>query len=139
MNYPAKLDELVRLYTLSTIEDERGTLGVLDVAAMCGFAAERFYFLYDVKQQRGGHAHRRLRQCFVALAGRVEIEVDSGREQKTYVLDSPKVALGINPMIWRNLIMSPDAIVGVLASERYDEAEYIRDYQTFKALALENE
>lgn len=131
------LDQLVRIIPVTIIKDDRGGLGVVELAQVCGFSASRFYFLYDVRKPRGGHAHRRLRQCFIALAGRAEITVDSGRERRTIVLDSPERALIVNPMVWRDLDMTPDTVLGVLASEPYDEAEYIRHYETFTALALE--
>jgi len=126
------LDSLVRLLPLTTISDARGDLGVAEVKQLCGFSAERFYFLYGGLGARGGHAHRRLRQLMISLAGQVEITVDSGREKKTYILDSRKNGLEINPVVWRDIVLSPDAVLGVLASEPYDESEYIRDYETFR-------
>lgn len=127
------LDQLVRQVSLTTFSDARGDLGVAEIRDLCGFAAPRFYFLYGGVGARGAHAHRRLRQLMIALAGTVEIVVDSGREKKKYILDTRTKGLEINPVVWRDLVLSSDAVLGVLASEPYDESEYIRDYQTFLA------
>ncbi len=131
MTSKSRLDTLARIIPLQHFEDSRGKLGVAEIAKLCGFSAQRFYFLYGTQGRRGAHAHRHLRQLMIALTGRVEITLDSGEERKTYVLDSPKQALAVDPVVWRELNLSADAVLGVLASEPYSEEEYIRDYNTF--------
>lgn len=132
------LDDRVGLLPLTEIHDSRGALVVAEIYKLCGFAAKRFYFLYAATSDRGAHAHKALRQVMIALAGRVEITVDSGAERKTFVLDSPGQALTIKPVIWRDIKMGEGAVLGVLASEPYDEADYIRDYDEFLAYVGEN-
>lgn len=127
------------LVPLTTIPDATGVVGVAEVAGLAGFAAKRFYFLYNVTGRRGGHAHKRLHQLLIALAGKIEIDVVAGSETASYLLESPREGLVIRPMVWRDITMSEDAVLGVLASEAYDEADYIRDYDTFQALSVHSQ
>jgi hypothetical protein len=127
------------LVPVTTIQDATGTIGVAEIADLAGFAAKRFYFLYGVKGRRGGHAHKQLHQLLIALTGTVEIKVEAGPESATFVLSSPREALVIKPMVWRDITMSQGAVLGVLASESFDEEDYIRDHAAFRALSAPSE
>lgn len=81
---------------------------------------------------RGTHAHRKLEQLIVAIQGSFDITLDNGRGVCAHRLDSPTRALYLGPMVWRNMTnFTPDSLCFVLASERYDDADYIRDYDEF--------
>jgi hypothetical protein len=123
-----------RLVSLPRMSDGRGSLSFIQPGPILPFEIRRVYYLYDVKegQSRGAHGHRRLEQLMVAVAGAVNVECDDGHQRKTFRLDSPDVGLYVCPMIWRNLTgFGPGTVCMVLASERYDEADYFRNYDDF--------
>lgn len=100
-----------------------------------GFPVKRVYYIFHTKEgvNRGGHAHRRLRQLVVAVTGSCEFILDNGIKRETLKLDSPTKGLVIGPMIWREMQnFSQDCVLVVIASENYDESDYIRDYEDFK-------
>jgi len=118
------------------IRDPRGLLGVVEGLREVGFDFRRFYFLTElgVGAQRGGHAHRRLRQCLISLRGSVDIALEGPGGRFQFRLDTPEKALIIPPGYWRTLDgLAPESLVGVLASDYYDEADYIRDYDVFRS------
>lgn len=115
---------------LKTIKDARGAL---TVAEKLPFAIRRAYWLHGVDPEatRGGHAHKVLRRLMVAVAGGFRVRVRE-RRWTDIVLDSPTTALQIEPMTWIELHdFTPGAVCLVLASEEHDEADCIRDFQTF--------
>ena len=84
---------------------------------------------------RGEHAHLQCHQFLVAVAGSISISIDSGTERETVVLSSPSSGLYIPPMTWGSQFhFSSDAVLLVLASHKYDDADYVRDYETFRKL-----
>ena len=100
------------------------------------FEIRRVYYLYDVPRGavRGAHAHIALHQLMIAVKGDFEVVLDDGRARRTETLNTPEQGLYIAPGIWRNLkAFSANAICLVLASEVYDEADYLRDYDQFRA------
>jgi dTDP-4-dehydrorhamnose 3,5-epimerase len=118
--------------------DARGSLLSLEVGRDIPFEIARVYFLYGSTSgnERGFHAHRRLEQWAVCVAGACTILLDDGRARAEVRLDSPEKSLHIGPMVWRELKdFSPEAVLMVFASAPYDAADYIRDYQSFVALA----
>jgi dTDP-4-dehydrorhamnose 3,5-epimerase-like enzyme len=118
--------------------DARGSLLALEATEAIPFPISRVYFLYDTPlgKQRGFHAHRRLEQWAVCVAGGCTMILDNGRQRSEVRLDSPEKGLHVGAMIWRELKdFSPGAVLMVLASEPYEEADYIRDYESFLALA----
>jgi dTDP-4-dehydrorhamnose 3,5-epimerase-like enzyme len=125
----------VQLVELPLVSDERGNLTFIESARHVPFSIERVYYLYDVPRGvgRGGHAHKALRQLMVPLSGAFEVVVDDGRGwRERYRLDRPNVGLYIGPMIWRELeSFSPGAVALVLASKKYDESDYYRNYDAF--------
>jgi len=100
------------------------------------FTPKRVYYLYDVPNQaeRGGHAHRELRQVMVAISGAFEVVVNDGQAEKVFRLDQPNQGLYFPPGLWRELRgFSGGAICLVLASEEYAESDYIRSEEEFVA------
>lgn len=118
--------------------DRRGNLTVVESGINIPFDVKRVYYLYDVPAGagRGGHAHRTLKQFIVALSGSFTLCLDDGVEKERILLSKPYQGILLNPGIWRTLEdFSSGAVVLVLASEYYDEAEYIRNYREFKSFA----
>jgi len=127
-------DSGVRLVPLQTIPMENGILGVAEVSRHIGFPVHRAYYIRDVPmgQGRGGHGHKALRQCFLCLRGSFKLAITRRGRTETVVLDRPDVAAVVEPGCWRDLSdFSDDSVVIVLASEEYDEADYIRTYHEF--------
>lgn len=124
-----------RIVDLPKISDPRGNLTFIEGGIHVPFDIERIYYLYDVPggAERGAHAHKQLRQLMLAVSGSFSVRLDDGREKKTYFLNNPHRGLYICPMIWRELDdFSSGSVCMVLASNRYDEADYYRDYPTFR-------
>jgi dTDP-4-dehydrorhamnose 3,5-epimerase-like enzyme len=123
-----------RLVDLRRFTDNRGSLAVIESGREIGFPVRRAYFMYAAAagSARGAHAHRRLEQLLIAVQGSFSITVDDGRAQRRYRVDQPTRAIYVGPMVWRDMDrFSGDSICLVLASEPYDEADYIRDHQRF--------
>lgn len=124
------------LVPLQIIDGPLGTLGVAELSRHIGFVVRRLYFLTNLNTEgkRGMHAHKRLRQCIVCLQGRVTIDLEKNGVRETIPLENYNQALLVSPGCWRELYdFSDDALVAVLASDEYDEADYIRDYDAFIA------
>lgn len=114
--------------------DRKGNLSVVENFKDVPFGVKRVYYLYDVPggESRGGHAHKALRQLIVAVSGSFSVTLDDGKNKKTFVLNRPYQGLLVVPGIWRTLDdFSSGAVCLVLASEKYDEEDYIRDYEEF--------
>jgi len=125
-----------KVIELSKIIDTRGNLTFIEGSKHVPFEIRRVFYLYDVPggAARGGHAHIRLQQLIVALSGSFDAILDDGAGGRTFHLNRPYYGLYVPPMIWRELNnFSSDAVCLVLASEYYDENDYIRDYGIFKA------
>lgn len=108
-------------------------LGVLDFEDI-PFTPKRIYWLYGLSPNsiRGSHAHKTLRQFFWAASGTVSIQLQDGRESETVHLNSNEYGLFIEPGIWRNLYhFSKDAVILVAANQKYDEHDYIRDWDEY--------
>lgn len=127
------LSEIV-LTEIPKIGDARGNLSVVEELRGVPFKIRRVYWTYDVPSggERGGHAHKRLRQFLIALSGSFTVTLDDGRERRTFLLNHPYQGLLIDTCVWRTLDdFSSGAVCLVLASELYDESDYIYDYQEF--------
>ena len=114
----------------------QGSIVVCDEQTGFPFTPKRVYYLYDVPNQaeRGGHAHRELRQVMVAISGAFEVVVNDGQAEKVFRLDQPNQGLYFPPGLWRELRgFSGGAICLVLASEEYAESDYIRSEEEFVA------
>jgi dTDP-4-dehydrorhamnose 3,5-epimerase-like enzyme len=128
--------ESVHIIDLPKIIDNRGNLTFIEGNRHIPFKIERVYYLYDVPAGavRGGHAHKKLHQFLIAASGSFTVIVDDGYKRKKFFLNRPHYGLYIPRMVWRELDnFSSGSICVVLASEEYDESDYYRDYNEFKA------
>ncbi|NTU90447.1 MAG: WxcM-like domain-containing protein [Chlorobiaceae bacterium] len=119
---------------LPKVHNRTGNITALENGKTIPFSVNRVYYLYDVPggADRGGHAHRNLQQFIVSVSGAFDVLLDDGTNKKIVRLDRPYIGLHIVPGIWREIIdFSSGAICLVLASEKYDEQDYIRDYKEF--------
>lgn len=128
--------EDIELITIAKISDPdgRGNLSVVEKNTL-PFEVKRVYYLYDVPSDatRGGHAHKALQQCLIALSGSFDVVVDDGSDKKIITLNKPNMALFIPNGIWRELEnFSSGSVCLALVSEVYDESDYIRDFGNFK-------
>ena len=101
------------------------------------FEIKRVYYLYDVPggETRAGHAHKRLQQFVIAANGSFDVLVDDGYRKEKFHLNRSYYGLYIPPMFWRELNdFSSGSVCLVLASDFFDEADYIRSYETFRAM-----
>jgi hypothetical protein len=127
-----------RMIDLPVIPDRRGDLAVAEGGRHVPFDIARVYYVYNapVDAVRGGHAHRELSEVVFALSGSFRVAVDDGTRRAEFRLRDPRRGLLIGRMVWRVLDeFSQGAVCLVLASQPYDEAEYIRDYDAFLAEA----
>ena len=114
--------------------DVRGSLTFVEGAEHIPFDIKRVFYLYDVPtgEGRGAHAHRELHQFLICLSGSFDVSVDDGIDKACIHLNRPWQGVLIPPMIWASEVnFDPGSVCLVLASMRYDEADYIRDYNTF--------
>lgn len=125
---------LLKLLHFRSLDDERGQLVALEAGRNIPFEIRRVYYMTGMKanEPRGFHAHKKLQQVAVCVAGRCRMVLDDGRAREEIWLDSPDVGLVIGDLIWREMHdFSSDCVMLVLASEHYDENDYIRDYDLF--------
>lgn len=126
--------EQCKLIQLPKIQDVRGNLSVIESNKEIPFNIQRVYYLYDVPggSVRGGHAHKKLHQLIVAINGSFDVAIDDGHNKKIYHLNRSHMGLYVCPMIWREIDnFSSGSLCLVMASELFDEADYIRDYSEF--------
>lgn len=129
-----------RLLQLPKIEDRRGNLTFIEGERHVPFAIERVYYLYDVPggAERGGHAHKGLHQFMVAMSGSFDVKIDDGERKATFHLNRSYSGLYLCPMIWREIDnFSSGAVCMVLASSRFEQDDYLRDYGAFVQLSKE--
>lgn len=123
-----------KIIDLPKIIDPRGNLAVTEGENHIPFAIKRTYWVYDVPagESRGGHAHKECKEFLVAISGSFSVTLDNGKEKKTFLLNHPYQGLFIDVNIWRTLDdFSSGAVCLVLASERFEEEDYIRDYNDY--------
>lgn len=126
----------VRLIEIPKVHDRRGNLSVIEGATI-PFVSKRVYYLYDVPggSKRGGHAHKEQKEFLIALSGSFDVVVKDGNSEKIITLNKPNYGLLIEKEIWRELEnFSSGSVCLVLASDEFDEADYIRDYSEFELL-----
>ena len=118
-----------------TTSDDLGSLTFIEDRDL-PFSIKRIYYIYDVKKGiiRGHHAHKKLQQILICIKGKIRITLDDGSSStKSFLLDTPSTTLFVDKMIWRTMEWLEDnAVLLVLASEQYTEADYIRNYGAFK-------
>lgn len=127
-----------KIVELPKISEPRGNLTFVEGNSHIPFDIQRVYYLYDVPggAQRGGHAHKGLHQLIIAMSGSFDVLLDDGNEKRRYHLNRSYNGLYVCPMIWRELDnFSSGSVLIVLASNRYDEADYYRNYDDFLSAA----
>lgn len=125
----------VEIIDIPKIENPFGSIAIIEKDVI-PFEIKRVYYLYDVPSsaQRGGHAHKNLNQILIALSGSFDVVLKDGSETQIITLNKPNKGLLIKTNIWRELEnFSSGSVCLVLASEVFDENDYIRDYQDFLA------
>ena len=131
----------IRKYSFQEHGDERGQLIALEEEKEVAFAIKRVYYMYDTGAgvRRGFHSHRTLEQILICIHGSCKILLDDGTERADVSLDKPYEGIYVGPNMWREMYdFSSDAVLLVLASQIYDESDYIRDYDQFKKMIKGN-
>ena len=124
-----------QIIDIPVAHDKRGNLSVVEGKRTIPFGIKRVYYLYDVPggTKRGGHAHRKLEQLIIAASGSFTVVLHNGKKKESYTLNRSNVGLYIPRMTWREIEnFSSGAVCLVLASEYYDESDYIRNFKEFK-------
>lgn len=132
--------ESCRIIGLPRIEDPRGNLTFIENDNHIPFEIKRVYYTYDVPggSERGSHAHKNLQQLIVAMSGSFDVVLDDGKNQHRFHLNRSYYGLYVPSMMWRTIDnFSSGSVCMVLASELFDEDDYYRDYESFKA-AIKN-
>jgi len=127
-----------KLLELPVIQNPQGNLTFIEEQRHVPFPIARVYYLYDVPggAMRGGHAHRDLEQLIVAISGSFDVILDDGSKRREITLNRSRIGLYMPTMIWRELVnFSSGSVCMVLASAYYDEGDYYRDYDEFRAAA----
>ncbi len=123
-----------RLLKLQKIMYRAGNITPLEGLKDIPFEMQRLFYLYDIPGGvvRGGHAHRECHQLIIAASGSFDVQIDDGKNKKTFNLNRPYFALHVLPGIWNNLSnFSSGAICLVIASEKYNEDDYVRNYKEY--------
>jgi len=125
---------LVQMIDFQVLGDDRGSLVALETGKEVPFDVKRVYYIFGTEAgvARGFHAHKALKQVAVCVSGSCRFVLDDGKNKQEVLLDSPNHGLLIEHMIWHEMYdFSEDCVLMVLASEHYDEDDYIRDYDVF--------
>ena len=123
-----------KIINFKTLGDDRDSLIAVEEGYNAPFEIKRVYYIFDTKQgvERGFHAHKKLKQLCIAVKGSCTFVLDNGSSKKEIVLNNPNQGLFIEGLIWREMKnFSSDCALVVIASEHYDESDYIRDYINF--------
>lgn len=124
----------INIMPLFNLADERGGLISLESNKNVPFEIKRVYYIYGTREntRRGHHAHKNLKQMIVAVSGSCRFLLDDGAGREEVFLNSPTSGLIVESGIWREMYdFSPDCVLMVLASEFYDEGDYVRNYDDF--------
>ena len=130
--------EYPHVIQLKKIPDHRGNLTAIEQNGDAPFAIRRVYWIFDVPggERRGGHAYRHNRELIVALSGSFDVSVDTGTQRDTFTLNRSYSAVYVPAGTWRELSnFSTNSLALILASDDYDEADYIRDFADFEQYA----
>lgn len=126
----------VKIIQLPKFLDARGNLSFIEQENHIPFKIERTYWIYDVPggEHRGGHAYKENEELIVALSGSFDVIVDDGNEKKTFSLNRSYYGLYVPKGTWREMQnFSTNSLALILSSTKYDESDYIRDYDEFKS------
>lgn len=129
--------KLTKTLTFPIIGDSRGSLIALETFQNIPFDIKRVYYVFDtlVDVSRGFHAHRNLKQVLICVKGSCRILIDDGTIKDNIILDNPQSGLFIEDLVWHEMHdFSEDCVLLVLASDYYDESDYVRDYDNFLEL-----
>lgn len=125
---------LIKTIKFTSLGDKRGGLISLDDKSNIPFNIKRVYYIFDTEKDvsRGFHAHKNLQQVAICVKGSCRFILDDGKSRESVVLDSPNVGLYIDNNKWREMHeFSENCVLMVLASDYYDETDYIRNYNEF--------
>lgn len=126
--------KLINTIEFKKLGDERGSLISLEQHKNIPFEVKRIYYIFGTKEgvSRGFHAHKNLEQVAICVKGSCRFLLDDGKNKEEIVLNDPSIGLYISNVTWREMHdFSEDCVLIVLASELYDESDYIRDYNEF--------
>ena len=129
------MGNLLKWVDFPSLGDDRGSLVALEGNETIPFDIKRVYYLFGTRKDvtRGLHAHLALKQVLLCVAGSCKVLLDDGFVKESVFLDSPSKGLLVESLVWREMSeFSDDCVLLVVASEHYDEADYIRNYQDFK-------
>ena len=132
------MSELVKWIDFPPLGDQRGSLVAVESNQTIPFDIKRVYYLFNTLEgvTRGMHAHLALKQVMLCVTGSCKVLLDDGSTRESITLDSPIKGLLLESLVWREMReFSPDCVLLVIASEHYDENDYIRNYDNFKSLA----
>jgi hypothetical protein len=130
---------LCQILQLPSARDHRGNLTFVEGGRHVPFEIRRVYYLHDVPggEHRAGHAHRELEQLLVAASGSFDVVLDDGVRRQTVSLNRPSLGLYLPRLVWREIEnFSSGAVCLALASDHFDEGDYIREYDEFVSVAL---
>ncbi|MBU1674085.1 FdtA/QdtA family cupin domain-containing protein [Patescibacteria group bacterium] len=124
-----------KIIDLPIIADQRGNLSIAEESQAIPFPMKRIYYLYDVPTgaARGGHAHKEMESVIIALSGSFDVIVDDGKKKEKFFMNRPHYGIYVPPFTWREIVnFSSNSIALAIVSTPYDEADYIREYESFK-------
>ncbi len=128
---------IIRLQFSPDLPD--GNLFIAEAGRSIPFPVKRVYYINSLanpKAVRGKHAHRKLEQAIICISGSFLLTLDDGRQKQSFRLNDPSVGIRLRPMLWHTMSrFTYDCVILVLASDWFDESDYIRDYAEFRALA----
>lgn len=119
---------------LKILGDDRGQLIALEANRQIPFDIKRVFYIYGTQSDisRGNHSHYKTKQFLIAVAGSCKVTLDNGQTKETFDLNRPNIGLFQDALIWGSMHdFSPDCVLLVLADDYYDESDYIRDYNKF--------
>ncbi len=125
---------ITELQEFKVLGDHRGQLVALEANRQIPFDVKRVFYIYGTQEgvPRGNHSHYKTKQFLVAVNGSCKVTLDNGKEKETFDLNRPNLGLFQDALIWGTMHdFSSDCVLVVLASEHYDESDYIRDYDMF--------
>lgn len=128
----------IRIVDVKTIVDESGKLSIIESGTDLPIVINRFFYIWETVANlpRGGHAHKELVQCFIAMHGSCNLAFDNGHDKISIVVDNPSKCLVVQPGYWLDISdFSDECVLMILASEHYREDDYIRDYNEFQKYA----